>query len=186
MLPPRRCTAPAPRRSTPSTRGRCGRPKDLGGDDDPEFLPSVLRSFLSHLGTAVADLDAAVARRDSAAVKRAAHSLKGGAGNVGARTLATLCAAVEHVALAGGDLARPLADVHAEATRVRARVDAELSRDPVPWVTPCARPPRSSASTSRPSASPSPGTTATSRRTRRRSSASSVRAPAVAATRPAT
>ena len=100
--------------------------KDLGGDDDPEFLPSVLRSFLSHLGTAVADLDAAVARRDSAAVKRAAHSLKGGAGNVGARTLATLCAAVEHVALAGGDLARPLAAVHAEATRVRARVDAEL------------------------------------------------------------
>lgn len=102
--------------------------KDLGGDDDPDFLPSVLQSFLSHLGTAVADLDAAVARHDAAAVKRAAHSLKGGAGNVGAKTLATLCAAVEHVALAGGDLARPLADVHAEATRVRARVDAELAR----------------------------------------------------------
>jgi len=100
--------------------------KDLGGDDDPEFLPSVLRSFLSHLGTAVADLDAAVARRDSAAVKRAAHSLKGGAGNVGAKTLASLCAAVEHVALAGGDLAQPIADVRTEATRVRARVDAEL------------------------------------------------------------
>ncbi len=103
-----------------------GQLKDLGGDDDPDFFPSVLRSFLSHLGTSVAALDAAAARRDAAAVKRAAHSLKGGAGNVGAKTLSALCAAVEHVAAAGGDLARPLADLHAEAVRVRARVDAEL------------------------------------------------------------
>jgi HPt (histidine-containing phosphotransfer) domain-containing protein len=100
--------------------------KDLGGDDDPDFLPSVLRSFLEHLGVAIADLEAAVARQDAASLKRVAHSLKGSAGNVGAKTLAARCADVERGALGGGDLASPLTDVRAEASRVRARVEAEL------------------------------------------------------------
>lgn len=96
------------------------------GDDDPDFLPGVLRSFRTHATSAVATLEAAVRAGDAAAVKRAAHSLKGGAGNVGARGLASRCAALEAVAVGGGNLAVALADVVAEARRVGARIDAEL------------------------------------------------------------
>lgn len=101
--------------------------KDLGGDDDPDFLPSVMRAFLAHLTGAVRDVAAAARAGDAPAVKRVAHSLKGGAGNVGARGLSTSCAAMEAAALGGADLAGPLAALLAEAERVRARVEDELA-----------------------------------------------------------
>jgi len=100
--------------------------QDLG-DDDPDFLPGVLRSFRDHATSAVATLEAAVRAGDTAAVKRAAHSLKGGAGNIGARDLSSRCAALEAATVGRGDLVAALGDVVAEARRVGARIDAELT-----------------------------------------------------------
>jgi DUF971 family protein/HPt (histidine-containing phosphotransfer) domain-containing protein len=115
--------------------------RELGGDDDPDFFPSVVRTFLEHLDRGVAALAAAVAERDAARVKAVAHGLKGGAGHVGARPFAGLCKAMEGAALAGlTDADVLVAAITDEAARVRARLAQELAPTRAP-----ARPPRSAA-----------------------------------------
>jgi HPt (histidine-containing phosphotransfer) domain-containing protein len=102
--------------------------KDLGGTDDPAFFPGLLREFLQHANRAVADLRSAAATGARDRVRAAAHSLKGSAGNVGAKRLSTLSRDLEMTAKApAGDLAAGVEAIAAETERVRARLSAELS-----------------------------------------------------------
>jgi len=102
--------------------------KDLGGADDPGFFPGLLREFLAHADRAVADLRAAAAAGARDRVRAAAHSLKGSAGNVGAKRLSTLARDLELAAREpAADLAAGLDAVAAEASRVKARLSTELA-----------------------------------------------------------
>jgi HPt (histidine-containing phosphotransfer) domain-containing protein len=98
--------------------------RDLAGDD-PAFLPGLVRDFLGHADRAVERLRRAAAERDAAALKDAAHGLKGSAGSLGAKRLATLCADLDARARVGAlDDAPALVDrIAREAGRVRARLE---------------------------------------------------------------
>jgi HPt (histidine-containing phosphotransfer) domain-containing protein len=77
---------------------------DLVTDDDPDdlaFVVRLLRSFPARAPGLLDDLVAAVGAGDAAAAAERAHALKGAAANVGAVTVAGLCAGVEHRARAG-------------------------------------------------------------------------------------
>jgi len=63
--------------------------------DDPEFVDELLRTFAYSALTLVADIQAAAARHDQAGVTRLAHQLKGAAGSVHARALASAAGALE-------------------------------------------------------------------------------------------
>lgn len=93
--------------------------KDLAGPDEPDFVASVVASFLRHLDVGLSTLEASLAGGDGTGLAKAAHSLKGAAGNVGAKPLAAACAALEAALRGGGDARAALATVVAEASRAR-------------------------------------------------------------------
>jgi len=102
--------------------------RDLGGEDEPEFLKDLLTKFVEHADRAVVELRAAAACGDRERVRAVAHGLKGSAGNVGAKPLADLAAELEATAKSPG-AAVTSADVETlarEVVRVRARLAAEL------------------------------------------------------------
>ncbi len=68
---------------------------------DEAFARRLLAKFRDRAQACAADIDAAVARRDPDASARAAHLLKGAAGNVAAKRMSELAAAVEEAARAG-------------------------------------------------------------------------------------
>jgi HPt (histidine-containing phosphotransfer) domain-containing protein len=77
---------------------------DLVADDDPDdlaFVARLLRSFGARAPGLLGDLVAAADAGDAAGTAERAHALKGAAANVGAVTVAGLCAGVEHRARAG-------------------------------------------------------------------------------------
>src|SRR5262245_45102610 len=102
--------------------------RELGGEDDPDFLAELLKKFLEHADRAVAELRAAVAINAHDRVRAIAHGLKGSAGNVGANPLAALATRIEVTAkTTTGPI--PSADVDAierEVARVRTRLASEL------------------------------------------------------------
>lgn len=65
-----------------------------------EALAEIVDSFLAGLDAEVAAIDQAFSEGHMA-VRAAAHSLKGSAGNLGARRLAALASTIEKTALAG-------------------------------------------------------------------------------------
>jgi HPt (histidine-containing phosphotransfer) domain-containing protein len=95
--------------------------QELGDDDDPRFLARLSEQFLHDAPAHVAALREAVSRRDAGELTRAAHSLKGMSGNLGAASLAGLCASLE--ALGRGhtpqDAGALLSSLEQEFARVR-------------------------------------------------------------------
>jgi two-component system sensor histidine kinase/response regulator len=69
--------------------------RDLASDSGPELLADLVAMFLRDAATRVQELREAVAAHDRARLRAVSHSLKGSAGNLGARRLAELAAAVE-------------------------------------------------------------------------------------------
>jgi HPt (histidine-containing phosphotransfer) domain-containing protein len=72
---------------------------NLGGD--PELLEEILGFFMEMAPEQLDDLQAAVEAGDVAAVDLQAHSMKGGAGNVGAVRLAAAAKELEMMAKGG-------------------------------------------------------------------------------------
>lgn len=137
VRPPRPSRTPSARPGGPLDPSVLEQLKDLGGPDDPGFLPGVLRSFLDHLDRARDVWRAPASARDPAVLRAAAHGLKGAAGNVGARELSRRAAALEAATAGGGppDDARPAvvaatAALDEEAARVRAAVERVLGAGP--------------------------------------------------------
>ncbi len=96
--------------------------KDLGGEDDPAFFPSLVREFLKQLDEAVPGLRAAIAAGDSKALEHVAHALKGSSGNMGAKPLSAMSAELQRVGREGqAATAGPAVEaLAAEAAKVRA------------------------------------------------------------------
>ena len=101
----------------------------LGGPEDPDFLPGLLREFLKHGETAVIAMRAAVAAADSKTLDRTAHGLKGSGASLGAKPLAALCAELQALGAAGkASSAGPRVEAAAaEFLRVKARARSEIS-----------------------------------------------------------
>lgn len=72
---------------------------NLGGD--PELLRELLDFFVEIVPTQLDELQAVVAAGDVPAVDLQAHSMKGGAANVGALKMAALAKDLEHLAKSG-------------------------------------------------------------------------------------
>jgi HPt (histidine-containing phosphotransfer) domain-containing protein len=99
---------------------------------EPDVLDEVLRLFRDDVGGRLQRLDAAVEAGDFEGVKRIAHSIKGSAGNIGARALHIVCRQVEE---AGRErnldgVRSALSGVHAEIDRTLAAIEHLLTPPP--------------------------------------------------------
>ncbi len=69
----------------------------LGGEDDPEFLATVIAQFLEDLPRHTTNIHAALEQADATALQKSAHALKGSAKAIGAEKLAALAFQLETV-----------------------------------------------------------------------------------------
>jgi len=103
--------------------------RELNVPGEADAATELIQLFLRETEPACARLQAALAAGYAGALRAAAHSLKGSAGNLGARRLATLAAALEQQAGNGalGEAPATLASLVAEFQTVREQLAAELS-----------------------------------------------------------
>jgi CheY-like chemotaxis protein len=128
-------TAGAPREASPSEGGSAHVDATVleelrALDGDGQILSEIVGMFLKTGPQRLAGLDEAYARGDALALERLAHSFKGVAANVGARSLMSVCAQVEKMATAKAlaGMADALAAVAAEHAAVRTTLELELRR----------------------------------------------------------
>ena len=96
---------------------------------DEEFVQEIVELFASDASSRLVDMRQRVAIGDWQAVTRQAHSLRGAAGNVGAREVASQAGVLERDAEAG-----PVAGAEDILVRLTAAVDEALAalRTPTP------------------------------------------------------
>jgi two-component system sensor histidine kinase/response regulator len=99
--------------------------RSLGAEDEPDAFVELTTLFVPSGAGLLETLGGALARGDDEAVGQVAHTLKGGAANLGALRLADACGALED-ACGTPEAAPAAALVEAEFEQVRAWVDAEL------------------------------------------------------------
>lgn len=75
--------------------------RQLNVDGEPDVLAEVLQLFLEDVPRRIAKLRAACEAGDAVEVYKAAHSLKGSAGNIGAKTLLAVCRQLDDRGRAG-------------------------------------------------------------------------------------
>jgi CheY-like chemotaxis protein len=100
--------------------------RELQDEDEPDFVSELIDVLLADGPEKLAAIGEAVTAGNGTAVNRTAHSLKSSCGNLGAKAMASLLAAIEHRG-AEGDLAAVatlLPEALAEFTRVRAALSA--------------------------------------------------------------
>ncbi len=97
------------------------------GPGEADIVAEVIALFLQDAPARLAALREAVSRGDLVAAVRAAHTLKGSAGHLGAKTLTTLCARFEEKARAGApfDTAPAVGAIADELDRVCAALATE-------------------------------------------------------------
>jgi CheY-like chemotaxis protein len=97
-----------------------GRLQSLGEAAGEDLFGQLTEIFLGELPGRLERLRDAAASHDVDALVRAAHALRGSSANIGASTLAGLCAVIEDGAPTGDDPAEPMAAVEVEVQRVSA------------------------------------------------------------------
>jgi len=85
------------------------------GDDDPQFIAQLCRTFMASSSRLIEELRHAAADADRPQLKALAHKLKGGAGSVCAQRITDLCLVLERTAVDA-----PLADLSAIVERIGA------------------------------------------------------------------
>lgn len=70
---------------------------DLCDDENPDFFRNLVGEFERHAELRLAEMKHAAAARDGEGLYRSAHSLRGSAGNVGAKHMASLLADLQRV-----------------------------------------------------------------------------------------
>jgi two-component system sensor histidine kinase/response regulator len=101
--------------------------REFGGQ---EMLSELSQMFLDDASSALRDLKEAIESEDPPLVERTAHTLKGSSSNMGAKTMAALCAGLQDAGTSG-DLSRApelLGRLEAEFERVRLELEAEVTR----------------------------------------------------------
>ena len=69
--------------------------QDLAGDDDPDFLNSLINLFFDRAPKILIEIQTAIDNKDSYKMERSAHSLKGSSGNLGAKVMMKTCEELE-------------------------------------------------------------------------------------------
>ena len=95
--------------------------------EDPGALGELIAMFLEDIPRRVQAIRAATTTPDLEALKVAAHTLKGSAGNLGGRRLASLCAELEKLAKCGDweSIRSRVTDIEAEAAKLQAALANE-------------------------------------------------------------
>ena len=93
----------------------------LGGEDDLEFLNSVIDQFLEDLPRLLDGIRQAIDHHDAEELMKAAHGFKGSCRNIGAHPLADVCFALEKFGREGSTEATPelLSRLNMEEARVQ-------------------------------------------------------------------
>ena len=102
------------------------------GDRGPSFLSDLMRTWEGETARSLATLDEAVESGDREAFTRAVHSVRGGAGSMGATELMAVAASIENTLRAGepADLAEAREQLRAEVERAREGLQALTPRRP--------------------------------------------------------
>ena len=95
--------------------------RELGGDEPQELLDELFVLLFASARTQLALIRSAAERRDRDTLTRAAHTLKGGAGSVGALEVAALAGVIESSARKGADAPWEEMAVELEAALLRLR-----------------------------------------------------------------
>ncbi|MGB0910155.1 MAG: response regulator, partial [Nitrospirales bacterium] len=102
--------------------------RELGGDEDPEFLNSVINQFLDDIPRHLTGIREAIEQEDTDALMKAAHGFKGSCRNIGATPLADACFALEQLgrggSIEGADLI--IGQLEAEESRVRVALQSQI------------------------------------------------------------
>ena len=117
-------TAPTP--SVPDRdRALRERLQAMVAEDDPEFVAELVGAFRREANAMIEEMERAVASGDWGGLARAAHTLKSSSADIGAPTLAELCAVLERSGEAGGaeDVPAMVARVTAELALVTRALD---------------------------------------------------------------
>ena len=95
--------------------------KALGGDDDPNFLASVIDQFVEDIPRHLEGIRQAIETQDADHLMKAAHGFKGSSRNMGADLLADVCFALEELGRNGSteNTTELLANLKQEEARVR-------------------------------------------------------------------
>ena len=99
----------------------------LGGEDDPDFLESVIQQFLEDIPRHLNGIRQAINNHDAEELMKAAHGFKGSCRNIGATPLADLCFSLEQLGRSGAtEGAAPiLIQLEAEESRVQSALHSE-------------------------------------------------------------
>jgi HPt (histidine-containing phosphotransfer) domain-containing protein len=102
--------------------------RTIGGDDDA-FVAEIVQMFREDTPPHFAELTACVAQNDAVRLAKVAHSMKGSAGNFGAKHFRHLAENLEAIAKSGNLVAATAAveALHAEYERVVTALDVALS-----------------------------------------------------------
>ena len=118
----------------PVDREVLARLRRLQGEEEPDIVADLAGMFLKDARSRLVAVEVALRKGDAPAAERAAHTLKGGSGSMGARSMSGLCAQLEHVG-ASGDLSQGselLGRIRKELGRVERALEAEVSVEVVP------------------------------------------------------
>jgi HPt (histidine-containing phosphotransfer) domain-containing protein len=113
----------------PVDREVLARLRRLQGEEEPDIVADLAGMFLKDARSRLVAVEVALRKGDAPAAERAAHTLKGGSGSMGARSMSGLCAQLEHVG-ATGDLSQGselLGRIREELGRVERALEAEVS-----------------------------------------------------------
>ena len=102
------------------------------GDRGPSFLSDLMQTWEDETARSLTTLDEAVQSGDREAFTRAVHSVRGGAGSMGATGLTAVAASIENTLRAGGpaDLAEAREQLRAEVERAREGLQALMPPRP--------------------------------------------------------
>ena len=108
--------------------------QSLGGEDQPDFLITVIQQFLNDQLQHGSNIKAAIAQGASLELRKAAHSLKGSSYNVGAHNLAECAMDLEKVGASGNldGVEKLLPVFQKEFDRARRALEQKLTIQPLP------------------------------------------------------
>ncbi len=108
--------------------------RELGGEDDPTFLSSVIQQFLTDAPQHLAGIGQALESGNADDLMKAAHAFKGGCKNIGAGHLGNVCFEFEQKGRTGetDGLGERYGELRAEFARVQEALNGELSKLPAP------------------------------------------------------
>ena len=108
--------------------------KSLGGEEQPDFLVTVIQQFLNDQIEHRARIEAAISKGSSSDLRKAAHSLKGSSYNVGARDLAGCAMELEKIGVSGNldGVEKLLPAFQKECDRARKALEQKLALQPLP------------------------------------------------------